>query len=161
VVLLVGFAAACTGLDSSERATIDTWLGCIECHEGELDSVVALAARKRSPTVIALEDGLLAGPSGVRRQNMTRQIDSTYKILVAVRAPDPVVPQPQFVRRYLDNLIGVYRVRSAIALATIGGTDVLPALDSAAANSLRTPGDSLRPADSVSVRFARDSTWHP
>jgi hypothetical protein len=92
---------------------------------------------------------------------MRRQLDSSYGVLVAIRSPDPAPPQAQFVGRYLDNLLGAYRVRSAVALATIGGSDVLPALDSAAANTLRTPGDSLRPADSVAVRFARDSTSHP
>lgn len=152
--------AACDELSSAERRTLDTWLGCIECNEGELDSVVALASRKRPATVAALRDDLLAGPSPVRRQSMGRQLDSSYKVLVAVRSPDPAPPRVAFVRRYLDNLIGVYRIRSAVALATIGGSDVLPALDSAASNTLRTPGDSLRPIDSVAVRFARDVTWH-
>lgn len=161
-LLLIGFGAAgCRSLDSSERKILDTWLGCVECKEGELDSVVALASRKRPATVAALRDDLLAGPSPTRRQAMTGQLDSSYKVLVAVRAPAPAPPRPQFVRYYLDNVLGAYRVRAAVALATIGGSDVLPPLDSAAANTLRTPGDSLRPPDSLAVRFARDSIWQP
>ena len=160
-LLLLTLAAGCQALTPTERQIIDTWLGCIECDEGELDSVVALASRKRPETVAALQDDLLAGPSPARRQNMADQIDSSYRVLVAVRAPNPPPPEAQFVRRYLDNILGAYRVRSAVALATIGGSDVLPALDSAAANTLRTPGDSLIPSDSAAVRFARAVTWQP
>jgi hypothetical protein len=158
LLLVVLGAASCR---SSDRGIIDAWLGCTECKAGELDSVVALATVRRAPTVATLQDDLLAGPSATRIQNMSRQLDSSYKVLVAVRAPDPVPPRSQFIQRYLDNVIGAYRVRAAVALATIGGNDVLPALDSAADNKLRVPTDSLRPADSVAVRLARDVTWHP
>ena len=161
VLLLAALGvAACEALQPTERATIDAWLGCIECDAHELDSVLALAGRKRNATVAALQDGLLEGPSPGQRQNLGRQLDSSYQILVAYRGPNgAVVSQAEFVRRYRNNLIGTYRVRSAVALAHIGGPDVKPALDSAAADELRIAGDSLRPVDLDAVRFARDSIW--
>jgi hypothetical protein len=160
--LLLGvLVAACQDLQPAEQATVDAWLVCTECIDHELDSLLALAQRKRVATVTALRDGLLAGPTAAQRQNFERQLDSTYKTLDSLRVGQPIVPRSQFVRRYLENFLGTYRIRSAIALAKLKGPDVKPALDSAAANQLRTPGDSLRPTDSVAVAFARDSIWQP
>lgn len=157
-LVVVGLAVvACGARRPAERATIDAWLGCIECNEHELDSVLALAARNREATVTALRDGLLEGPSSTQRDNMRRQLDSSYGTLAAFRGPAGVVPRTEFVRRYLDNLIATYRIRSAIALIRIGGADVKPALDSAAANQLRVPGDSLRQHDLDVLAFVRDS----
>jgi hypothetical protein len=162
-LIVLGFAiAACEALEPAERATIDAWLGCTECNEHELDSVLALAVRKHEPTVTALRDGLLEGPTSVQRQNASRQLDTLYDRVVVVGGPMlPMNPRTEFVRHYLDNIVATYRVRSAVALAHIGGADVKPALDSAAANQLRIPSDTLRPADLDAVAFARDSIWQP
>ena len=161
-LLVIGLGVtACEALEPAERATLDAWLGCTECNEHELDSVLALGGRKREATVTALRDGLLDGPSAGLRENFRHQLNSSYDDLADIRGQATIVPRAEFVRRYMDNLLATYRTRSAVALARIGGADVKPALDSAAANQLRVPGDSLRPRDLDAVRFARDSLWQP
>ena len=68
-------------LTSEERDTIDYWLFCEECTDGELDSVLSLASRKPSATTDTLVNDLLQGPSATRRDNLRMQLAKSYSRL--------------------------------------------------------------------------------
>ena len=162
VVLLVGFAAACTGL---------RFVGT--CHHRHLAWMhrvprgrVGLRGRARRAEALPRP----RGPGGWSPRRAVRgtpaEHDAPDRLDVqdprggsgtrsgraAAAVGAPLCGQPdRCVSRPLGHSSGP---RSVEPMS-------FPRWTHAAANSLRTQGDSLRPADSVAVRFARDSTWHP
>jgi hypothetical protein len=157
-LLAVAAAAAC-GLTSEERATVDSWLLCQECSDGELDSVVALAARKSQVTRDTLIEDLLRGPSPQRLANLRAQLAATFSE-VKDYASTHGGTQPdsaQFVQPYFDNIVASYKIRAAVAVATVGASDprVAAALDSGTYDT--TFREDVRDA----VTFARDSIFRP
>jgi hypothetical protein len=149
------------------RTVIDAWLLCEECVDGELAAVLAAGgdSTTRAAAVEHLSAALLAGPSPSRVDNLRQQYlesfeaDSVYGLTVLGVAP--VTNSPDYVAHYLDNFIAGFRARAALALARIGGRRAQTVLDSALADRLRDPDDSLRADVLSSLRFARDSLLIP
>jgi hypothetical protein len=145
------------------RETIDAWLLCQECSDGELDSLTALG-KLLPATVESLSTDLLAGPSPDRRANIEQQLrasfteDSVDELTADVA---PTISSVEYIQVYKGNYVAVYRARAAIALGKIGGTRAGTALDSAIAGRLRPSSDSLRPDVKADVKYARDQLWAP
>ena len=159
VIGLAVLAAACP-LTPEERATVDTWLLCQECSDGELDSVVALAARKSQVTRDTLIEDLLRGPSPQRRANLQQQLHTTFLEVADYDSTHGVplpVTEPQFVQQYSDNIVATYKIRAAVAVATVGASvpGVAAALDSG------THDSTFRTDVREAIKFALDSIWRP
>ncbi len=145
-------------LTPTDRAVIDEWLGCVECSDGELDSVASLAARLPAAVIDTLRADLFRGPSAARRDNVRQQLQAAYQELDALIAPAaPPVTEQQYVERYLENLISLYRIRAGTALARIQGAAAVPRLDSAIQGYVETPGDVLRPDVIDALAAVKDS----
>lgn len=158
---LLLLAAACgewasnRTLTPEERRTVDAWLVCEDCMDGELDSVLALAARKRRVTLDALTRDLLAGPAPERRNHIERQLAGTY-LRIRTYASDhhgapPALDSARFVSLFRDNTVDLYRKRAALALARVDGVAALPVLDSVRDGHYLPPGDSIRPDVAAAV----------
>lgn len=96
----------CEKTFSAEDRTVQRWLLCEECVEGELDSVLALKARGERAMIEALK-----GPPADRLANMRRQIEAMYE-----RIPNPGTPRQKYMDHYLDNYKALYHTRAARAL---------------------------------------------
>jgi hypothetical protein len=144
----VGLAlGACPPPPSSDA--VDSWMQCVECDRGELDSVRALGAQ----ALPRLRSYLLDGPEPGRKDSVERYLEQTQDSLMA----DPSVPGAPLqldktlqLRTFLGNLDATYRSRAARALQVIGGTAARAALDSAR----HLP---LRPDVAYAVKTALDS----
>ena len=146
---------------TTSRPVLDAWLTCIECSDGELDSVKAVAARLPG-TIDTLREDLLHGPTAPRRARLVQQLQTTYQELVTHNANDPTAAplpftQVEFVNRYLDGMVAIYQGRAAYALGAIGTTPARQALDSA----LHFPVDSFSPGVLARIHNARDSLIGP
>jgi hypothetical protein len=104
--------AACNGAapTPAERRTVEEWLLCEECSDGELDSVLALGDR----AVPLLKDAL-EGPPDDRRANMRQQSEAMWRGLQDTTA----VLLPTFVARYDSNYVASYQTRAAVALDSL------------------------------------------
>jgi hypothetical protein len=161
-VLLLMPLAAC--LTRREHGLVDAWLHCIECSDGESDSLRALGQRKEWALARRLRKDLLAGPSSQRRHNMQEQFRSTWHAVrvYASHHPDDhlsalQVDEADYVRAYLDNYLALYRVRAGVGLARAVGGRAIPALTAALQGELATPGDTLREDVKAALDFDRDS----
>ncbi len=106
---------ACNRLKPAEERTVQRWLLCEECVEGEQDSVVALAIRE-GRVEKALIKALKDGPSKERLNNMRLQAVAMYKRI----PPTPGgITQKDYVDHYLLNYRMAYASRSAIALRRV------------------------------------------
>jgi hypothetical protein len=144
-----------------DRAQLDAWLTCVECVDGELDSLKAQATLHVG-TVDTLREDLLHGPSAARRGKLAQQLTATYQLLVAYVASDPNADslgfsQAQYVDNDLDNMVTIYRGRAARGLGAIGGARARAALDSA----LQLPQASFPPSVWAQIHYARDSLIGP
>ncbi len=138
------------------RSTVDSWLTCVECSDGEMDSLRSLASRL--PSVIdTLRLDLFNGPSPARRALLTRQLVVAYARMDSLArretAPRLALPQAEFVRRYLGNMLEIYQGRAALGLGAIGGGAARSVLDRA----LSAPPGTFSPGVLRQIRFARDS----
>jgi len=103
--------AACRPSTAAERRTVQGWLLCEECSDGELDSVIAMGDR----AVPLLRDAL-QGPPASRRDNMRQQARAMYEMI-----PDTTVISAQrYLDRYAENYVASYQSRAAVALGRIG-----------------------------------------
>lgn len=141
---------------SPARLIIDRWLTCVECSDGELDSLRRLAIRL--PTVVdTLHQDLFNGPSPARRANLTRQLDATYARLDSLarreKAERLTRSQTEFVQHYLRNMLDIYQGQAARGLGGIGGRRAAAVLDSA----LSLPRGTFTPVVLRQIRIARDS----
>lgn len=113
------------------RTTILAWLECIDCLDGQLQSVVALG-ETAVPHLIA---ALLLGPSPASRYEMSQHLARSYQSLKQRAATHPNFQfksnQQEYVDDYMDNYIATYRIRSSIALGKIGGGEAEEALRTA------------------------------
>lgn len=116
--VLAVWVAACAGPTDAERGTVNRWLLCEECSDGELDSVVALGGG-----IVGLLGQTLRGPTPDRFENVRRQALTSYRSLVeeAQTSGGAVsVGEAVYVRNFLENYVATYQVRSAVALGRIG-----------------------------------------
>ena len=116
--------------------TLDAWLECVECNEGELQAVVKLG-----PSVVAdLGRSLVSGPSDAKSDSYKRYLRKMYADLKANEKshPERVVPysEQEFVNREMVKYANMYRVRAARALGEIGGPEAAKLLDQALAMDL-------------------------
>lgn len=159
--MLLALSAGC--LTQREGGQVDAWLHCIECSDGEADSLLALGRRKAGPLFKRLRTDLLAGPSPGRRHNVQEQFRRTYQAMQTYASdhPDDVsvlgTVEADFVRGYLENYLSSYRLRAGIGLVRVAGTAAMPVLDSAIQGHLTTPSDTLRDDVKSALLFARDS----
>lgn len=100
---------ACLHPTPEERNTVQRWLLCEECVEGERDSVVALG-----DNVVKALDEALHGPPASGRANIRKQAEAMF-----ARIPAPPLPQAAYVEHYVDNYVATYQSRAAIALGLI------------------------------------------
>ena len=142
-------------LTPAERAAVNHWLECEECRANELPTVVAIGVR----AIPTLGTTLVRGPRDARTARLRQHLIHSYQSLAAyqtVHGLQPLIPtQAQYVERFLGNYEATYRIRSAMAVALIGGTRAQTLL--AQASSL--PG--LRPDVRARIVFEKDSVWHP
>lgn len=149
-VLLAGgtlYFTSCERLEPPERARVDAWLLCEDCSDGELDSVLALGARKPRATVDTLGSDLRHGPRGNRWQNLKRQFNATYaadSTFARVRRGLPSYPitRSHFIALESTVTVQLYRSRAARALQSIGGSRARTALAAVRLDTLNT-GDSI------------------
>ena len=119
------------------RRIIVAWLECEECESGELEAVVRLG-NTAVPTLVAT---LRGGPSPASRERLRRHLVSTYGRLrkegETHREMRVAQSEEAYVKTYMDNYVALYQVRSAQALAAIGGDEARRALETASQASLR------------------------
>jgi len=152
---------SCTDLTANDLARINQWLTCIECSEGELKAVLKLAEGKPKATTDSLGAALLRGPTPQERDNLRRQFTAVYQQLAnRLGAANLRVGQSAYVDHYLQNVIAIYRIRAARALAQIRGGAAKQYLVYAQGDSVRAHGDVLRP-DVTRAIFIADSTFNP
>jgi hypothetical protein len=159
VAIVVMILDSCS-LTVRERGTLDDWLVCEDCMDGELDSVVALAVRKPNATRDHFISALLNGPDAVQVVHLENQLTGAYAQLADyVGSTGGVLAeaQPDYIERFRQNFVDVTRKRAAIALKKIGGAAAMEALDSAAAGAFPPTADTLRPDVLEVVTFARDT----
>jgi hypothetical protein len=104
------------------RRTIVSWLECEECTEGELEAVQKLG----SAAVPTLGATLASGPSAASREKVRRHLETSYVGIAeyAKKSGDKLeISQEEYVKYYLENYAANYQVRSAQALAAIGGDE--------------------------------------
>ena len=154
-------------LDSTDRQIIDAWLFCTECIESQLDSVLALYARKPA-TLDTLARDLLAGLTAVRRTNLEDESRSYHSALrkdsigspLPSSPPTSPTPESTYVARALVRANNLSRRRAAIALARIGGAAARDVLNRAV-DSIMHGSSAFRSPVGPTVLFARDSIWQP
>ena len=119
------------------RRIIVAWLECEECESGELEAVVRLG-KVAVPTLAAT---LRGGPSPASRERLRRHLVSTYGRLrkegETHREMSVAQSEEAYVKTYMDNYVALYQVRSAQALAAIGGDEARSALEAAGQAPLR------------------------
>jgi hypothetical protein len=122
---------------AAARRTIAAWLECEECKDGELDAVLALGPLA-TPTLAAT---LLDGPSPAARELARRELLARHAELVVWTASHPgagfATPADAWVEAQLANQLARTQVRSAQALAELGGPEAERALAAAFASPLR------------------------
>lgn len=113
------------------------WLECVDCLNGQLDSVRALAARKPA-AVDTLAGDLLDGPPAARVLRVEQQLAAGFDRLRtyanARQIPLATVDgtnKSARVARYRERYRTVFAVRAALALGCIRTSRALQALDSA------------------------------
>jgi len=108
-----------------ERRTVDEWLLCEECTDGELDSVIALGDR-----AVPLLDSALKGPSPDRRANMRLQAEAMWRGM----QDTSVIALQRFLDHYGANYVASYQSRAATALDSIGTPEARRILNEALRN---------------------------
>ena len=145
-ILFLFLAAASCRAATSDRAILDDWFACVECTNGELDSLRNLAAQVPG-TVDTLGEALLQGPSTLQRSQLAQQLQASYQLMAHYVADDPSADslgfsQSEFVDKYLAKMVTIYQERAARGLGEIGGHRARAVLDSA----LQLPPSSFPPA---------------
>lgn len=161
VLLVAGLSSACA-LTLRERGLVDAWLGCTECVEGQLDSVIALSRQghKHSALVGLLRDMALTTPDTARiaaELAHAFQQDSVYAARLSGIAPSGWPTRAQWVNRHLRGAVVSLQARALVGLGAIRTRPALAALDSACV-VLR---DSLAVRAALRARFAYDSLSVP
>lgn len=140
-----GFAATELSPEQSieVRKAVVAWLECEECTEGEMERL-ARYGEYAIPTLVAV---LERGPSPATLEKYRLHLESSYRNLVEYsRTHDEVKidqSQEEYVKQYLENYQAHYAVRSAEALAKLGGPEARRALEAASKRKLRQDVDAV------------------
>ena len=153
LLLAVGLLlAGCSPAPAPEemRRIIVRWLECEECVEGELAAVLELGNAAVPTFIRTLEDG----PSPASLELHRRGLERSYQALRAHASSSRptarlALDRSSYVDGFLSNYVALYRVRSADALAALGGNAAEQALEAA----LQRP---LRPDVELAVAAALD-----
>lgn len=116
---------------TNARRAVVAWLECEECGDGELEAVL----EHRNIVIPSLTASLNEGPSPATLQSFKSQLVKNYRNIqdYSKTHPDAKIKmnEEDYVQLYTKNYIAKYQVRSAIALAKIGGNDAKDALNKA------------------------------
>jgi hypothetical protein len=119
------------------RKAVVTWLECEECTEGELERLLRYG-EAAVPTLAAV---LERGPSPASVEKYRLHLESSYRALIEYsRTHDEVKidqSEEEYVKQYLENYQANYAVRSAQALAKLGGPDARRVLEAASKRKMR------------------------
>lgn len=119
------------------RKAVVAWLECEECTDGELEGVVKFG-ELAVPTLGAT---LERGPSPASLEKVRMHLESSYRNMVEyARTHDEVKidqSEEEYVKQYLENYQANYAVRSAQALAKLGGPEARKLIDAAGKRKLR------------------------
>ena len=147
VALLSASTQAATELTPEQylqvRKAVVTWLECEECTEGELDQVL-----KQGQLAVPMLGAVLdRGPSPASLERYRLHLESSYRKLVEYsRTHDDVKidqSEDEYVKQYLENYQANYAVRSAQALAKLGGVDARRSLEAASKRRMREDVDQV------------------
>lgn len=133
------FAATELGPEQSleVRKAVVTWLECEECTDGELERLL----RYGEYAVPMLGAVLERGPSPATLEKYRLHLESSYRNLIEYsRTHDEVKidqSEEEYVKQYLENYQAHYAVRSAQALAKLGGVEARRILDAAGKRKTR------------------------
>lgn len=148
LVVLVAASVVLMRNDLDPKETVNAWLLCDECSDGELSRVIALDRR----AISLLTASLNTGPDSQQRANIRTQLRSdaaAVSRLGEMRVGVSAIDTNAFFDRYVDNYAQTYRERALLALTVLKDTararkaiDSLVALDAVAplgwSNTLRT-----------------------
>ena len=119
------------------RKAVVAWLECEECTEGELEGVLRLG----EVAVPTLGAALERGPSPASLEKVRMHLESSYRNLVEYARTHEEVKidqsEEEYVKQYLENYQANYAVRSAQALAKLGGPEARKLIDAAGKRKLR------------------------
>lgn len=107
--LVVTIVGGCGRPSPGDQRTIQRWLLCEECVEGERDAVVALG----DAGVNVLREAL-RGPPSRRVENIRHQAGVVYE-----RLPAQMITRQEYVAHHVSNYVATYQLRSAVALRGI------------------------------------------
>lgn len=135
------------------RHAVAAWLECEECEEGQLEAVKKLG----SSAVPTLGATLERGPSAASRSRVRRHLEDSYGKIAEYVKKNPEekleVSQEEYVKIYLENYAANYRVRSAQALAAIGGDEARKLLSAAAVK--KSSREDVQAAIEAAAKSAR------
>jgi hypothetical protein len=134
LLVLVVALTGCNRLTPEEERTVQRWLLCEECTEGEQAAVVALGPRGER----ALSRALQTGPPKDRIQNMRMQAEAMY-----ARIPSPGMTRQQYVDHFLGNYKATYHSRAIAGLQAFGTPTAHAALVEALRHESRYRSDVL------------------
>jgi len=119
------------------RKAVVMWLECEECTEGELEKLL----RYGEHAVPTLAATLERGPSPATLEKYRLHLEGSYRSLIEYsRTHDEVKidqSEEEYVKQYLENYQAHYAVRSAQALAKLGGSEARKALEAAGKRKMR------------------------
>ncbi len=154
VLLLIALAgvAYCFGvlgrreLSRESETSIERWLACIECQDGERERVVAIArvGDFEEAVVTLLADALLREPDSAALAQFDQQVAAA---LAAVG--DTTIAPAAFIARYRENFLALRQKRAVLALGDIGTPPALTVLDSARSDTARYRPDVRRALEQV------------
>jgi hypothetical protein len=128
---------------AAARRTLAAWLECEECTDGELEAVLRLGPLA-TPTLAAT---LLGGPSPAARELQRRELLARHAELADYARSHPdarfETPADAWVAAQFATYLARYQVRSAQALAKLGGPDAERALAAALATPLRADVEAV------------------
>jgi len=119
------------------RKAVVTWLECEECTDGELERLL----RYGEVAVPTLGAVLERGPSPASLEKYRLHLESSYRNLVEYSRTHEEVKleqsEDEYVKQYLENYQAHYAVRSAQALAKLGGVGARKILEVASKRKMR------------------------
>jgi hypothetical protein len=145
LILSIVLATACRLTDEQYRS-LDRWLTCDECVDGEREAV-----RDIGNHAISRLNAALIGPSAQKSAVMDAKFHESFPL-----ARVPGITEQQYVQTLHANYVAMYQKRAAVSLGDIGGSGARQALDDAIAQatSRHYRPDVLRTIKDVRSRFA-------
>lgn len=119
------------------RKAVVTWLECEECTDGELERLLRYG-ELAVPTLGAV---LERGPSPASLEEYRLHLEASYRKLVEYSRTHSEVKidqtEDEYVKQYLENYQAHHAVRSAQALAKLGGVEARRILEAASKRRMR------------------------